>query len=198
MATSQLRVYSLGWPVIGGRLPDIRDGMEETERRRRLEVLFREHAAAVHAYVRRRTEAANADDAVSEVFAIACRRLEDVPHAALPWLLACARRVLANQRRGVRRAGALRARLAATTPELQVHEGDGLLRIALNQLSARDREVLLLAAWEGLRPAEVAGVVGCSRGAAVARLHRARKRLEAALTRLESNDVQADTMEVLR
>jgi RNA polymerase sigma-70 factor (ECF subfamily) len=173
--------------------------MEEAERRRRLEALFRDHAEAVHAYARRRTSSANADDAVSEVFAVACRRLEDVPDAALPWLLACARRVLANQRRSARRHGALRSRLlAAPGWTLPVEEGDGLLRLAMNELSARDREVLLLIAWEGLAPAEVAVVIGCSRGAALTRLHRARKRLQAALDRLESPNTPTDPVEVLQ
>lgn len=173
--------------------------MEEADRRQRLEALFRVHAGAVHAYARRRTSATNADDAVSEVFAIACRRLEDLPDAPRPWLLACTRRVLANQRRGARRAGALRARLAgAVAPQLPAHEGDGALRGALNQLTERDREVLLLSAWEGLAPAELATVLGCSRGAAVTRLHRARKRLQYALGALEDPDPRPEPMEALR
>lgn len=172
--------------------------MYEAERHRRLEALFREHADAVHAYARRRIDAASADDTVSEVFAIACRRLEDVPDAALPWLLACARRVLANQRRGDRRAGALRSRLAANPPPaLPTGKSDGLLRRALNELGERDREVLLLTAWEGLGPAEAATVLSCSRGALAVRLHRARKRLEAALTRLESQETPNEMMEAL-
>lgn len=173
--------------------------MEEADRRRSLEALFRAHAEAVHAYARRRTSAANADDVLSEVFAVACRRLDDLPAEPLPWLLACARRVLANQRRGARRSGALRARLAgAVGPRLPADDGDGLLRTALNQLSARDREILLLSAWEGLGPAELATVLGCSRGAAVTRLHRARKRLEAGLERLENPDPRPEPMEALR
>jgi RNA polymerase sigma-70 factor, ECF subfamily len=172
--------------------------MDEAARRHRLEALFRAHAAAVHAYARRRTDAASADDTVSEVFAVAWRRLDDVPEAALPWLLACARRVLANQRRGARRAGALRSRLAAT-PQLQLpsDDGDGALRMALNQLRDRDREVLLLAAWDGLGPAEMAEALSCSRGAVAVRLHRARRRLEAALARIEADETLADKMEAV-
>ncbi len=121
--------------------------VHEAGRRRRLEALFHEHADAVHAYALRRIDAASADDTVSEVFAVAWRRLDEVPGAALPWLLACARRVLANQRRGQRRAGSLRSRLAADRPPaLPTDESDGLLRQALNQLRERDREVLLLTA----------------------------------------------------
>lgn len=173
--------------------------VDDTARRRRLETLFHEHADAVHAYARRRIDAASADDTVSEVFAIAWRRLEEVPDAALPWLLGCARRVLANQRRGERRAGALRSRLAARRPPaLATDVGDGLLRQALNELRGRDREVILLTAWEGLTPAEAAAVLGCSRDALAVRRHRARKRLEATLARLETAATATETMEALR
>jgi RNA polymerase sigma factor (sigma-70 family) len=44
-------------------------------------------------------------------------------------------------------------------------------------LPERDREVLLLAAWERLSTAEIASVLGCSENAAALRLHRARRRL---------------------
>lgn len=173
-------------------------GVDQSERRRRLEVLFREHANAVHAYARRRTRAASADDVVSEVFAIAWRRIDDVPDPPLPWLLVCARRVLANQRRGERRVAALRSRLTANrVPPLPTDEGDGVLRQALNQLREHDREVLLLTAWEGLGLDEAATVLGCSKGAAAVRLHRARKRLEAALARIESQQSDTNAQEVL-
>ena len=173
--------------------------VEQADRRRRLEAMFREHANAVHAYAWRRTSAASTDDVVSEVFAIAWRRLDDVPEPPLPWLLACARRVLANQRRAQRRAGALRSRLAANyAPRLPADAGDGVLRQALNQLREHDRELLLLVAWEGLEPDQVAAMLGCSKGAVATRLHRARTRLAAALARLErEQQTSSDTQEVL-
>ena len=48
---------------------------------------------------------------------------------------------------------------------------------ALGMLAEADREVLLLAAWEQLEPAEIATVLGITRTAARSRLHRARVRL---------------------
>jgi RNA polymerase sigma-70 factor (ECF subfamily) len=141
---------------------------------------------------------ASADDTVSEVFVIAWRRLEDVPtDEALPWLLACARRVLANQRRSDRRVGALRSRLAGA-PILRTDEGDGALREALNELGERDRELLLLTAWEGLSAAEAAVVVGCSHRTFSVRAYRARKRLEAALARIETALPPPATTEAMR
>ena len=100
-------------------------GVVDRERRARVEGLFIEHAAAVRAYALRRTDAASADDAVMEVFVIACRRIDVVPADPLPWLLGCARRVLANQRRGARRAGALVARIAEAASTGTVVPDDG-------------------------------------------------------------------------
>ncbi len=57
-----------------------------------------------------------ADDVVAEVFVVCWRRFEDVPADPLPWLLGVARRVLSTQRRGERRRGALRERLAEAVP----------------------------------------------------------------------------------
>ena len=58
---------------------------------------------------------------------------------------------------------------------------DGELLAALARLGPRDREALLLAAWEGLQGAELAAALGCSAAAAKVRLHRARRRLAAEL-----------------
>ena len=57
----------------------------------------------------------------------------------------------------------------------------GVLRAALASLSSGDQEVLRLVAWDGLTPAQVAVVLGCTPVAARTRLHRARSRLAARL-----------------
>jgi RNA polymerase sigma-70 factor (ECF subfamily) len=139
----------------------------------------------VRAYARRRVDAATADDTVAEVFAIAWRRLDDVPDEALPWLLGCARRVIAHQHRRASRDAALRGRLQSVAGGSSADEGG--LAWALSTLRERDRELLLLVAWEGLELAEAAEVLGCSRNAVAVRLHRARKRLAAALKRAEGD-----------
>lgn len=158
--------------------------MREDDRRRRLELLFDEHAAAVRAYALRRIDPASADDTVSEVFVVACRRIDEIPADALPWLLACARRVLANQYRGTRRRLALADRLSTVSSEVVGTSGtdarERLLR-ALDSLSDGDRELLMMIAWEGLEPARAAAALECSRATLAVRLHRARHRLRAAL-----------------
>jgi RNA polymerase sigma-70 factor (ECF subfamily) len=89
--------------------------VEDQEQRLRLERLYVEHAKAVRLYAGRRVDAAAADDAVSEVFVIAWRRLDDVPGDARPWLLGCARNVISHQRRRAGRDAALIHQLQAVS-----------------------------------------------------------------------------------
>jgi RNA polymerase sigma-70 factor, ECF subfamily len=99
-----------------------------------------------------------------------------------------ARRALANQRRAAGRRAALTDRVAQE-PQTVVYMPEGRPIVpALAGLSESDREVLLLSAWDGLSSAEAAAVLGCSQGAAQVRLHRAKRRLRAALQRLEREE----------
>ena len=136
--------------------------MVEHERVRRLEALFAAHARAVRAYALRRIDPATADDIVSEVFVIAFRRLEEIPDQPLPWLLATARRVLANHRRAEGRRHALTAQLGVLHAGVWGEEPDGATELlgAVARLRESDREILLLVAWEDLDPADRGGGVG--------------------------------------
>jgi RNA polymerase sigma factor (sigma-70 family) len=153
-------------------------------RRERFDRLFAAHYSDVLGYALRRAPRAVAEDAVSETFLVAWRRIDDVPHDAAPWLYGVARRMLANQRRSARRREALLARLthagrtpAPSGPSLT----DGRVAAALAKLPAREREAVLLVAWEGLSPARAAVAAGCSPEALRQRLHRGRRRLARAL-----------------
>jgi RNA polymerase sigma-70 factor (ECF subfamily) len=171
--------------------------VEDHDRRLRLEALYSQNAAAVHAYARRRTDAVSAEDVVMEVFVIACRRLDEVPAQPLPWLLGCARRLLANQRRGAQRAEALIERLASVGSSTVTGDPTSdLVMAALAALSVRDREILLLSSWEDLEPGEIAQVLRCTRATATVRLHRARKRLGAAIRGGDRPTVGERTAEV--
>lgn len=59
---------------------------------------------------------------------------------------------------------------------------DLVLREAWLTLAERDREVLMLAAWEGLTEAQIAVVLDMSVGGASAALSRARSRLREAIS----------------
>ena len=158
------------------------------DQRRRFDQVYAVHHAAILGYALRRT--GNADDAadvIAETFLTAWRRIDDIPagEAARPWLYGVARRVLANQRRGEQRRSALGERLRSELAAERFHREpppglDGVAA-ALRRLGDTDREILTLAAWEGLDAGQIAVVIGCSRNAARIRLHRARRRLAAAL-----------------
>jgi RNA polymerase sigma-70 factor (ECF subfamily) len=167
---------------------------------RRFEELYRAHADRVHAYARRRSDASTADDVVAEVFLVAWRRLSQVPEDPFPWLVGVARRVLANRRRAEGRATALRDRLAGSGPLYEpaaaAAAGDERVARALAGLGERDRELLLLIAWEGLGQPEVAAVLGLRPGTVSVRLHRARRRFAEALA--AQDDDLLTPMEVRR
>jgi RNA polymerase sigma-70 factor, ECF subfamily len=137
----------------------------------------------VLAYARRRVGPDLAQDVVAEAFLAAWRNVEEMPPRPLPWLYRAAQFAVANQRRAVARRGRLddRVRLladSAPVPDLSESVASDLeLAAAFRAMSEADREVLRLAAWEGLSPAAIGEVIGCSTAAAKGRLHRARKRL---------------------
>jgi RNA polymerase sigma-70 factor (ECF subfamily) len=157
-------------------------------RRARFTALYDEHYHRILGYVQRRSARDDAVDLVAETFAIAWRRLDDVPQGeqTLFWLYATARRVLANHRRAERRRAAL-AQAIAHEPQVELAAawmpGRELQRVAaaLTRLREDERELLLLVAWEGLDAAALAAVLGCSRNAARIRVHRARRRFARAL-----------------
>ncbi|MCA0143980.1 RNA polymerase sigma factor [Blastococcus sp. LR1] len=152
---------------------------------------YRIHHAAVCRYVARRLGSApdnEVHDIASEVFATAWRRRAVVPPEPLPWLYGVARRVLANERRAAERRRRLVDRLFTQAPDLVAGAVDAdrpVILDALDRLSPADREVLALAAWEALGPADIAVVLRCSRSAASMRLHRARVRLREAMSELD-------------
>jgi RNA polymerase sigma-70 factor (ECF subfamily) len=151
--------------------------------------LWADYNRHVLAYALRRCDQrADAEDVVAATFTVAWRRRGDKPAAEfeLPWLYAIAARVLANQRRSLRRLVALRSRLHEF-PDPAREERSDLPEVvtALKQLRRDDQEILRLAAWEGLSGAELAVTLGCTENAAAIRLHRARKRLEEQLAKEE-------------
>lgn len=150
---------------------------------------YRSHAADVLAYCLRRTDAATAEDIAAETFTVAWRRRAILPSESLPWLLAVARRVLANHYRATKRGAELITQLGANAVAAtqQLDESPPVLA-ALARLTEAEQEVLLLPAWEGLATAQAAEVVGCSAVAFRLRAMRARRRLRQALAELNQQD----------
>jgi RNA polymerase sigma factor (sigma-70 family) len=160
----------------------------------RFDALYTEFQRPILAYAMRRSATqADAEDAAAETFTIAWRKLDSIPaDAPLPWLYAVARRVLANQRRGhgrrERLAALLTAREDVATPMRLGDAVDGPAFAALTTLSPADQEVLRLVAWEELGNQEIATVLGITPNAVAIRLHRARARYAAALSRTDGGD----------
>jgi RNA polymerase sigma-70 factor, ECF subfamily len=190
-------------PVIAAAPPDIYGQMNPSERHRlatarnrhasltasrdaeaEFDACFRAHYAEVLAYALRRVgERSAAEDVAAQTFAVAWRRLDALPADPLLWLLGVARRVIQNEARSARRRSRLLARIigqhraaVAADPADSVPERSAILA-ALGRLGEGDREVLRLAAWEGLDARRAAAALGCTRGAYALRLHRARRRL---------------------
>lgn len=152
------------------------------------EALFRAHATAVFRYLVRRGAGDDAQDLAADVLATAWRRREDVPEGAeLPWLYRTAGFLLANHHRKGRPVPVDRL------PDQVDHADpahlvvvDESVRQVLMSMSSRDRQVLVLNAWEGLSGDDLAAVLGISRGGADAALSRARARLREQWERREA------------
>ena len=162
--------------------------------------MYRAHVRALLAYaVRRVPSPDDAADVVAETMLVAWRRRHEAPPGdeARLWLFGVARRVLANHHRGDARRLRLGDRLGR---ELRLQLGDMAdpvdpvqavdeslaVREALDGLDEADREILRLAAWEGLGPHEIATVMDIGAVAARSRLHRARRRLRQRLLTVAS------------
>jgi DNA-directed RNA polymerase specialized sigma24 family protein len=145
------------------------------------------HLDFISTYARRRG-ARDPDAIAGEVMAIAWRRLADVPAAdARPWLIVTARNLLLAERRrepdtGRQPLGDID--VEAPVPQLPCGlDLDPDLARGLRALGERDREALLLIAWDDLTPVLAAASLGISATAFRVRLHRARRRLNDLLTK---------------
>jgi RNA polymerase sigma-70 factor (ECF subfamily) len=154
--------------------------------------LYADHGRSVMGYAMRRVPGAeDAADLVAETFLSAWRRADEVPPGpeARLWLYGIARGLLANCRRAERRRDRLLSRLrvdrSTKTSSESEPEIETAVSRALGRLTDRDREILMLAGWEGLEPEEIARVLRISRVATRTRLHRARRRFEQALAETE-------------
>lgn len=155
--------------------------------------LFDRHARVVNAFATYRVGRLTAEDVLSETFLVAFRRRADYDvgvESAVPWLLGIASRLIRRHR--AVEAKHWRSFAAAVSGEEHSSEGgvddamtrldaerevDGL-RGRIAALAPKDRETLLLYAWQGLTYEEVAAALGVPVGTVRSRLNRVRKRLD--------------------
>ena len=166
-----------------------------SDERADFERLFRENYDDVFRFVARRLPPDAVQDVVAETFLAAWRRHRELRGDVLPWLLGVARRVSANHLRGDARRRALDDRLSAERPESSrsgLDQPSSRLSLAFSRLGERDREALMLVAWDGLEHRAAATVMGCSTTAFAVRVHRARRKLKAALAADERDTITID------
>jgi len=157
---------------------------DDAERRSRYEQLFRSHYRAVENHVMSRYPSLDCPNILSNTFEIAWRRIDNIPPEAVRgWLIGVARNCARNEnRQGRRRQRRVDAfahvdrSVLGTHAEITMETFDSL-RSAFDQLKIGDREILLLADWDGLAGDDLGAAVGTSGPTAAVRLHRARARL---------------------
>jgi RNA polymerase sigma-70 factor, ECF subfamily len=150
--------------------------------------MYQDSYPQVLAYVTSLVGRQAGEDITSETFAIAWRRYGEVRPMTLPWLLGVARNLIRELRRRDARQYelAIAEGLRVSTDAVRDDPADDVTErlavlSALALLSAPDRELLTLLAWQALSVSEAAQVLGCSSATLSVRLHRARRRLERAL-----------------
>lgn len=165
----------------------------------RFDALYRATRGDLLAYlVRRAPDGEQAADLLSETYLIAWRRLDQVPdgEAARLWLFGVARNLLRADARRQRVADELVVRLGAqldtaTRPEPNANERrTETLRRGLADLADAEREALLLTAWEGFTPREIAVITTSSANVVRVRLARARAKLRRRLSETDPDPAE--------
>jgi len=160
---------------------------------RSIEELFAEyHPGILRMLIRRTGDRDRAEDLAAETFA---RAFAAPPNNPRPWLFAVALNLVREDgRRSVRQGRRLELLKAEQTgltetpdEELERNERTATVRRALEQLTERDRQVLLLQA-EGFDYEEIATATGLAKGAIGTTLARARRRLVEAYRALDAEE----------
>lgn len=145
------------------------------------ELFAQYHESLVRMLYRRTGDRDRAEEIAQEVFA---RAVAAPPRNPRPWLFAVALNLIREEARTTTRQGRRLVLYRAEQPdqapspdeELDRNERVARVRGALNELTPRDREALLLKA-EGFNYDEIAATLGLARGAIGTTLARARRRL---------------------
>jgi RNA polymerase sigma-70 factor (ECF subfamily) len=164
----------------------------------RFEELYRATAQDLLAFLARRaSDPEEATDILAEVYMVAWRRRDKVPadSSARLWLFGIARNLLMKSNEQQRSHQALvhdlrteLSRIASAPTEPADAELNDRVRASVQKLPVKQREVLLLTAWEGLKPREIAKVTGSTANVVRVRLHHARGHLRRELRPSPSPD----------
>ncbi len=139
----------------------------------------------VAAAFNRLSDISDAEDAAAEVFAQAWRRRDAVDHVfTIEWLYVSLRNVVGNHYRSRTRHHRRVERAGQHHPAPVEGASDAVLdvRAAVNRLDPADRELIWMAYWEDLSREEIARILACTPATLRVRLHRARKKLQDALS----------------
>jgi RNA polymerase sigma-70 factor (ECF subfamily) len=158
-----------------------------------LETLYRKHGSEVSRWVKRLWGQDDAEDVLHEVFLVVQRRLPDFRgEAALStWLYAITVRVVSSRRRKER---VRRWLFRRAVPELEVErspvptplgnalrdQAASMVYAVLDDVSERDRTLIILFELEGLPIQQIMAVLSISEDNAWVSLHRARARFRKA------------------
>jgi RNA polymerase sigma factor (sigma-70 family) len=181
-------------PALTARTGDavlIEQSRQEPER---FSAIFDRYYPEIHGYAERRLGRGLADDVAAEAFLIAFdkRAGYDLSRPdARPWLYGIASNLIARHRRAEVRQYRALAKTGTDDPTedhadrvVQLVDADALktrLARALAEIADRDRDVLLLVAWAEFTSEEAGSALGIPAGTARSRLHRARRKIQAAL-----------------
>ncbi len=155
--------------------------------------IFDRYFQPVRAFVVSRVGPTDGPDLAAQVFASAFEgrhRFKSEYDSAKPWLYGIAANLVRRHFRKAKRGRTAFKRLAGRDqaelvsdpmPDVDAHldaaERSARMRAALDQLRPQDRDIILLATWEGLSYAEIAESLGVPVGTVRSRLARSRERL---------------------
>ncbi|GIV98253.1 MAG: RNA polymerase sigma factor [Herpetosiphonaceae bacterium] len=155
--------------------------------------LYDRYRDPIHTYICRRVGSCHeAEEIVAQVFETALRGLPRYEYRSVPfgaWLYRIASNKIADHLRQHYRhptepldgIGALADKAPGPAEQLDASEEQAALRRALSTLSPADQLVISLTFFEERPRSEVAAALGCSVDTVYVRLHRALRRLRAAL-----------------
>lgn len=160
------------------------DFLDVRHRELAFERVWRAEMPRILVYATRHVGSVDAHDVTAETFTVAWRRWDDITDPPVAWLLGVARHVVSNHVRTVRRGRRLDDRVRLLTAVSGAGDAgvdlttrlDALRRLA--SLGEKEREALLLTAWDGLSSDEAAAVLGISPAAVRKRVSRARAAID--------------------